>query len=416
MIGQINIFEISRPKYKIKKPIRLIELFAGIGSQAKALKNIGANFEHYRIVEFDKYAIASYNTIHNTNFEPLDITKITAKDLGIVETDKYDYIMTYSFPCQDLSIAGKGAGMSKGENTRSGLLWEVERILKECKELPQILLMENVPQVIGKKNLKDFREWQLFLEKLGYSNYFELLNAKNYGIPQNRNRCFMVSVLGDYYYQFPRKQKLKYRLKDMLEDEVDEKYFLTAEMLKCWTDTTNRNGYVRADKFKPINPYGDGIDLSYPDSKTRRGRVQKDMIQTIKTSVEDIGVVVKGNYSPSNHNASRIVDQNGLAPTVMENHGTVTAIAVKKETGNTSKLRQFDKNIYIDEFNRAFIKVGNMFYRIRKLTPKECWRLMGFDDEAFGKAQKVNSNTQLYKQAGNSIVVNVLEAIFKEMM
>lgn len=140
------------------------------------------------------------------------------------------------------------------------------------------------------------------------------------------------------------------------------------------------------------------------------------MIPTIKTNSDDIAVVVKGNYSPSNHNASRIVDQNGLAPTVMENHGTVTAIAVKKETGNTSKLRQFDKNIYIDEFNRAFIKVGNMFYRIRKLTPKECWRLMGFSDEDFEKASKVNSNRQLYKQAGNSIVVQVLEAIFKELM
>ena len=235
---QINIFELTKPRYKITKPIRLIELFAGIGSQAKALKNINANFEHYRAIDFDKYAIASYNAIHGTNFEPLDITKITAKDLGIVETDKYDYIMTYSFPCQDLSIAGKGAGMSKGENTRSGLLWEVERILKECKELPQILLMENVPQVIGKKNLKDFREWQLFLEKLGYSNYFELLNAKNYGIPQNRNRCFMISILGDYYYQFPRKQKLKYRLKDFLEDieSILRRYFLVPENNKSYAE------------------------------------------------------------------------------------------------------------------------------------------------------------------------------------
>lgn len=391
---QINIFEISRSKYKIKKPIRLIELFAGIGSQAKALKNIGANFEHYRIVEIDKYAIASYNAIHGTNFEPLDITKITGKDLGIVETDKYDYIMTYSFPCQDLSLAGKGAGMSKGENTRSGLLWEVERLLKECNELPQVLLMENVPQVISKKNLKDFMEWKLFLEKAGYSNYFELLNAKDYGIPQNRNRFFMVSFLGDYYYEFPKEQKLKYRLKDFLEDEVDEKYFLTAKMLKSLMDVTNRNGFVRADKFKPIDPFkqnisytltgssgnrpsdnfiiipeatkkgfaiaqdGDGIDLSYPDSKTRRGRVQKGMIQTIKTTSDDIAVVVKGNYSPSGH----IVDN----------------------------------------------------LRIRKLTPKECWRLMGFSDEDFEKAEKVNSNSQLYKQAGNSIVVQVLEAVFKE--
>src|SRR5690554_3446619 len=123
--------ELTKPKYKITKPIRLIELFAGIGSQAKALKNIGANFEHYRAIDFDKFAIKSYNAIHNTNFAPLDITKITAKDLGIVETDKYDYIMTYSFPCQDLSPAGKGAGMKKGSGTRSGLLWEVERLLSD---------------------------------------------------------------------------------------------------------------------------------------------------------------------------------------------------------------------------------------------------------------------------------------------
>src|SRR5690554_4121731 len=228
---QIDIFELTKPKYKITKPIRLIELFAGIGSQAKALKNIGANFEHYKVIEFDKYAIKSYNAIHNTNFNTQDITKIKAKDLGIVNTKNYEYILTYSFPCQDLSIAGKLKGMKKEDNTRSGLLWEVERLLNECEELPQILLMENVPQVIGKKNIQDFHKWQTFLEKLGYSNYIELLNAKNYGIPQNRNRCFMISVLGDYYYEFPKKKKLKLRLKDMLEDEVDEKYYLSDKMI-----------------------------------------------------------------------------------------------------------------------------------------------------------------------------------------
>ena len=128
---QINIFEATKPKYKITKPIRLVENFAGIGSQAQALKNIGANFERHRICEFDKYAVASYNAIHGTNFETSDITKIKANDLNIVETDKYDYIMTYSFPCQDISISGQGAGMSKGGNTRSGLLWEVEYLLSE---------------------------------------------------------------------------------------------------------------------------------------------------------------------------------------------------------------------------------------------------------------------------------------------
>jgi DNA (cytosine-5)-methyltransferase 1 len=179
---QLNIFELTKPKYKITKPIRLIELFAGIGSQAKGMKNvifsldpravqyrlimkrlgidINKIFEHYKVVEFDKYAVASYNAIHGTDFEISDITKITANDLNIIDTDKFEYILTYSFPCQDLSLAGKGAGMGKGTNTRSGLLWEVERLLDECLELPQILLMENVPQVIGKANYNDFREWK----------------------------------------------------------------------------------------------------------------------------------------------------------------------------------------------------------------------------------------------------------------
>lgn len=158
----ISIYDIIYPKYKIKNEIRLIELFAGIGSQAKALERLKVKFVHYKVIEFDKYAIKSYNAIHGTNFKTSDITKTKASDLEIVNTDKYEYIMTYSFPCQDLSIAGKQMGMSKGSGTRSGLLWEVERILDECIELngniPQILLMENVPEVIGQKNIKDFQK------------------------------------------------------------------------------------------------------------------------------------------------------------------------------------------------------------------------------------------------------------------
>lgn len=229
---QANIFDFIDNKFKIKKPIRLIELFAGIGSQAKALTNICANFEHYKVVEFDKYAIKSYNAVHGTNFETSDITQIGAKDLEIKDTDKYCYIMTYSFPCQDLSLAGKGAGMEKGSGTRSGLLWEVERILNECDELPQVLLMENVPQVHGKKNIDHFKKWISALEEMGYSNYWQDLNAKDFGIPQNRNRCFMISILGNYTYEFPKGFELKLRLKDMLEENVDEKYFLSDDHIQ----------------------------------------------------------------------------------------------------------------------------------------------------------------------------------------
>ena len=229
MYEQLDIFSAIKQPYKITKPIRLIELFAGVGSQAMALKRLGANFEHYRVVEFEKYAIKSYNAIHGTDFEPMDITKIIGSDLGISDTDKYCYIMTYSFPCQDLSVAGKQKGMTKGSGTRSGLLWEVERLLNEVENLPQVLLMENVPQVHGKKNMEDFQRWIDFLESKGYSNYWQDLNAKNYGVAQNRNRCFMVSILGDYSFKFPEPIELRKVMKDYLEDEVDEKYYINNE-------------------------------------------------------------------------------------------------------------------------------------------------------------------------------------------
>lgn len=231
--NQMSIFDFTREPISIAKPIRLIELFAGYGSQAMALKRIGAKFEHYRVVEFDKYAIASYNAVRGTNFPAMDITKVHADDLNIVDADKYCYMMTYSFPCTDLSVAGKQMGMSKGSGTRSGLLWEVERILTEIRdgngELPQILFMENVPQVHGKKNINDFEKWLGFLGSLGYTNYWQDLNAKNYGVAQNRNRCFMFSFLGNYSYDFPQPIPLKKKLKDYLEDNVDEKYYINNE-------------------------------------------------------------------------------------------------------------------------------------------------------------------------------------------
>lgn len=491
IVEQINIFEISKPKYKIKKPIRLIELFAGIGSQAKALKNIGANFEHYRVIEFDEYAIASYNAIHGTNFAPLDITKITAKDLGIVETDKYDYIMTYSFPCQDLSTAGKRKGMKKGSGTRSGLLWEVEYLLSDLcgfkehrvppgnskylsiaewvddynydidkSKLPQILLMENVPQVIDEKNLKDFREWQLFLEKLGYSSYFKLLNAKDYEIPQNRNRCFMVSILGDYYYGFPRKRKLKLRLKDFLEDEVDEKYYLSDKMKAYFTDMTNRNGFVRGEKFNPhtldskyaytitTNAGSRATDnfIILPE-KTKKGYAVAEDTRSLKEKLADDliesgtvkgGEIINHSYTNSQKNPNSRLEledyvetRDGIVPTLTTRPdilGVVVGgaifdkdnIVVVGELRRDEGLRTFKGDVIgtlrTNDAGGDKVVVSHPPLRIRKLTPKECWRLMGFDNEDFEKARKVNSDAQLYKQAGNSIVVKVLERIFEEFI
>lgn len=197
-----------------------------------ALRDLGVDFEHYRVVEFDKFAVASYNAIHGTNFETADIRNTSGADLGVCDTEKFCYIMTYSFPCQDLSVAGKGKGMSKGSGTRSGLLWEVERILNECSELPQVLLMENVPAVHSKKNMPDFQKWIDFLTSKDYSNYWQDLNANDYGVAQNRDRCFMVSLLGGWNYKFPKPIILEKVMKDYLEDDVDGKYCINNEKSK----------------------------------------------------------------------------------------------------------------------------------------------------------------------------------------
>lgn len=707
-----SLFDLTLPKYKITKPIRLIELFAGIGSQAKALKNLNANFEHYRVCEFDKYAINSYNAVHNTNFETSDVTKIDSEWLGIVDTDKFEYILTYSFPCftgdsliltdkgykrideikigdyvlthnneykkvlnffdngiksiykingmsideikttrnhkflvrskykkwdnkkrtylrlfknpewkevchitkndylgvainqksiipewggidfkwsdgrksrhknqlnkfmknkdfwwligryigdgwlryqggiiiccdknktkdieyklkklfnysiynarttnnihipikelglfceqfgrgasnkkltntiidlplnllesfiegyesadgcitnkkhrissvsreliygiaqciakiyktpykiysynyknkcvienrvcnqkksyelvykkekckqdkafyedgyiwypikeieyigeekvydievendhsftvqntivhncQDLSLAGNRKGMQKGNSTRSGLLWEVERLLTEClnmggkKALPQILLMENVKQVI---TAKGWRDWCAFLEKLGYSNYCQILNGADYEIPQHRERAFMISILGEYSYSFPNKKPLKTGLINK-EEDVDDKYYLSKKMIE----------YIVANNKKW-------------SGNNKQSLINKTIASTINTG----------------EGSRRCDASNYICKDLPENT---------------------DLKLLIKVANKQDYDILSLL-RVRKLTPRECWILMGFEDEDFEKAEKVNSNAQLYKQAGNSIIVNVLMAIFKELL
>lgn len=515
-VGQISLFDGTQ-RFRIEKPIRLIELFAGIGSQAKALTNLGVDFEHYRICEFDKYAVTSYNAIHGTSFQPSDITKLKGEDLGIVDTDKYCYLLTYSFPCQDLSNAGKGKGMEKGSGTRSGLLWEVERLLTETKNLPQVLVMENVPQVVSEKNIKDFAKWISFLDELGYKSKWAMLNAKDYGIPQNRERCFMVSMLGDYYYEFPSKMPLKKRLKDMLEDSVNEKYYLSETAIKGILNTTFNSARLDAsieskDGVMPTlcaRDYKDGklvvedarlmqvAQLTDKKYNEMTGRVYgiEGLSPTVKAAsggcfepkvAEPIAYDEQNEYlrkdgcvgslttdgsSPKHNN--RIVEPlvwdgfNQRVRAESECVGTITqnvgADLKRNGQGIIEPLEKYELSdkvkAYINSYDDKY-KVGdgnlvvnrdvacskttregstradasdyisNEFganeniagkdvvpYRIRKLTPKECWRLMGFADEDVDSAVAVGmSNAQLYKQAGNSIVTNVMMEIFRQML
>lgn len=370
---QLTIYDVINEDKKIQKPIRLIELFAGIGSQAKALENLGVEFEHYRVCEFDKYAIASYNAIHGTNFETSDIRKIHAADLGIVNTSEYEYILTYSFPCQDLSLAGKQRGMVKGSGTRSGLLWEVERLLDECKEKPQILLMENVTQVHSNKNIEDFKSWINKLESLGYQNYWQDLNAKDYGMPQNRNRCFMVSILGNYNYKFPKKKKLKLKLKDFLQDNTNGKYNLQKAKEFFINHSFEMEAKGNGFRFEPH--IKKNANIAKCITTNAGNRMDDNFVMEADFDCEKFIFDTTNNY-----------------------------------------IQKVDKSYFISNSMKKYIVQGNEKLNIRKLTPKECYRLMGFNDNDFEKASKVNSNAQLYKQAGNSIVVNVLEEIFKQLL
>lgn len=363
------------PTFKITKPIRLIILFSGYDSQALALKYLGVKFEHYKTCEWAVKSIQALKDLHfendNTDYskdltveqvkeylfkkgissnynDPMtesqinrlnekqvrtiynniqathnlvNIQQVKGTDLCIKDTDKFTYLLTYSFPCQDLSLAGKGLGMSD-TSTRSGMLWEVERILSELEEKPQVLLMENVPQVHGADNVEDFNKWQLRLEQLGYKNYWQDLIATDYGIPQTRNRTFMISILGDYNYTFPRPIPLKLKLKDMLEDEVPEKYYLSESMVKYI--------FSEDDSYK-VNKNSLKLDRDIACSKTtREGQTRADTSDYITEDSSKVKVV--GNYSPSGHEASRILDPEFAAPTFKENHNTVNAILIKNNT------------------------------------------------------------------------------------
>ena len=348
--------------------LKVLELFGGIGACSKALERLGIDYEIADYVEIDKYAVKSFNAIHNTNFEPQDICEWN-KD---IEVD----LLMHGSPCQDFSLAGKQAGGDEGSGTRSSLMYETIRIVEKLK--PKYVIWENVKNVISKKHIHNFNNYIERMNELGYTSYYQVLNTKDYGIPQNRERVFTISIKkdADKGYTFPQPQELKLKLKDMLEDEVDEKYYLSDKMIKYISATGTAN--FRNPDCK-IN-----LDIARPlttDPNKRAG--------TTNYLSDEL---------PSNYDLGIIVSNQGKE------------IVRKTEIANTLMARDY-KGFGNQEMTGVF---KNM--RIRRLTPKESWCLMGFDDEDFEKASKVNSNTQLYKQAGNSIVVNVLEAILTNLL
>lgn len=538
---QRSIFDGTMP-FKLNKPVRLISLFSGYDSQALALKYLSINFEHYKTCEWAVKSIQALKDLHfkdditdysknltqdeiidyltskgiSANYnEPMtreqikrlgeqkqrqiynniraahnlvNIQQVKAGDLEIVNVDKYCYLMTYSFPCQDLSKAGLGKGMEKGSGTRSGMLWEVERILDECENLPQILLMENVPDVIGSKNIIHFAKWLEKLEKLGYHCYWQVLNAKDFGVPQNRERCFMVSLLGDYLYEFPKKQKLEIRLKDILEKEVDEKYYLSSKAIEGSLKTNfassklenkiPKNGIcptIMARDYKDPKcviepqlmeltqnqPQGyrvydtEGISVSLVangggmGAKTGLYAVEDNLKRQLCNSLIVNNRVVENDVIRHSYSKSRMDNmyiQNNqfhdCSPTLDTRCDCLGVVVKQQEKYVDKKLAETIKNNngeipeFVDLYNARPLKdgiagtlstscgndcgCGSFAYisnlRIRKLTPKECFRLMGVEDKDFDKVAQNQSNASLYHLAGDSIVVNVLMAIFRQMI
>ena len=402
---QLDLFNSVRPYFKIDKPIRLIELFAGIGAQAKALEILGVPFEHWKICEWAANSIKSYNAVHikdttdysqgktkqelidylqgniSTNYNDpcnvakkneewlrdiynnciathnlMNIMKVSGKDLEIVDTDKYCYIMTCSFPCQDLSLAGKRQGMAISQaegGTRSGLLWEVGRILDELNSnthtqsstLPQVLLMENVPEFIGAGNVKHFNKWLEKLESLGYTNHFQILNAKDYGIPQNRRRVFMISILGDYAYDFPIKIKLKYLLEHFLEKHADKKYRLSDEMLQFFTYNNEKqiesgNGF----RFNPISATDENAIAK--TITTHNGSRMDDNF--IADKCDQVGDLNYYNHEQSN----RVYGAQGCAPTLRTGHDEAKAIKILEES------RERENGIMVKENTKKGYKIA----------------------------------------------------------
>ena len=522
--------KIGRLRKVRKRMLTVNELFSGIGSQSAALERLGIDFKVVGIAEIDKYAIKSYEAIHGSVKNYGDISKI----------EKLDYadFWTYSFPCQDISVAGKQAGIN--ENTRSGLLYEVERLLYKSimyGEQPKYLMLENVKNLVGKKFKPQFDEWLKRLDELGYNTYWKVLNAKNYGIPQNRERVFAISIRKDIDtgYEFPVGFDNGKRLKDILESEVDEKFYLSNGKVNlflkqgnvnpsgngingsvctgdiCNTLTTNKGEGLKIGIDKSINnpkeiEYANCLtaredrgvsnhksegtavlekilipqatkqgyiecnvpgvaDLSFPDSKTRRGRVQEngEICPTLTAGTQDLCYIDlpcigasrgRNPENPSDRTPGNEVEQrlelnkNGTSNTITTVQKDNYVVEPSSKFGKMKnpydianeyfQENDFIEPIALDEQNKCIRKdftVGTLTtdgsspkknnrvvvasemqdFRIRKLTPLEVRRLMGFTDEQFHKAEQVNSNSQLYKQAGNSIVVDVLYYLFKNL-
>ena len=381
--------------------LKVFEAFAGIGSQSMALRNIGIDYEVVGISEVDRYALLSYWAIHHNGYEKYDYNNITKDeiieeikesniaynfstyksdipnnkkdllklynahkitknygDIRLIDENKlpnFD-LFTYSFPCKNISIAGEQKGFEEGSNTQSSLLWECRRIIKSKK--PKYLLMENVKNLVSGKHKHIFDLWCKELEDMGYNNYWKVLNSKYFKVPQNRERVIMVSILKNidkHTFIMPNGVLTNVRVKDILENNTEKTFLI--------------------DINKLINP------ITIEEYKNKNKQLECNKLFQIGT------IDIKGMDL-----MKRIYSDYGLCPTLNSMTG-----------GNLQP---------------KFITIENDELIIKKLSPLECWRVMGYSDEDFYKAKNIGnlSNSKLYERAGRGIVVPMLEKVFEELL
>lgn len=365
--------------------IRVFTAFSGYDSQCMALDRLHQHYPDftYELVgwaEIDNYAIQAHNAVYpqwaERNYG--DISKIDWS-----QVPDFD-LFTYSSPCQDFSIAGRQKGGEKGSGTRSSLLWECERAI--AYKCPKYLLFENVSALVSNKLIRLFNDWQLTLERLGYTNFTQVLNAKDYGVPQNRERVFMVSVLNcDKPFYFPETIPLRKCLRDVLEQEIDRKYLIK--------DTAYEYINKRIGGYCHIN----GLD--------GQGKISANITSSYSHNNTGNVIVIAKLKTKAHESTNRIYSKSGISPTLTCCCG-----------GNLQpKILQSNKGSVKEICNtNNYLQNGDI---VRRLTPKECLRLMDVSEKNIDKLLHCGiSNSQLYKLAGNSIVVNVIALIFRQLL
>lgn len=377
------------------KKLRVFEAFSGYGSQSIALRNLGIDYEVVAISEIDKYAIQAYTAIHGEVNNLGDISQIDTNNIP-----DHD-LFTYSFPCQDISRSGNEESLIEDSGTRSSLLWECKKVIGTKK--PKYLLMENVKNLVSKKHKPYFDKWLEWLESQGYKSDWKVLNSKDYGIPQGRERIFVISKLNDDI-EFTKHEVKTGNIQDLLDQDVDIKNIPSCErafnneieeifesdkrLHRCKVKSNFQECTVGINVSPTICiKSGTTHTLQY---KFKNGKELKNEILSMLNKVDD-------RYFISKNCINKMIGS-------VDNEDILLIF---------NQLTELDKN---DDEN-LYVDMIHIMCKIRKMTPREVFRFMGLCESDIQKLIDTGiSNAQLYKLAGNSIVVQVLESIFKDML